>query len=202
MAKAGGLFHRELFADEPLYLAKVLGLIVRNERDGIAGRFRAAGSAYAVDVVFGEGGHIEVDDVRDTLDVDAACGDVGCDHDLVLVALEAIQGPLSLALGAAGVYGDGFDTGPLEAVADLVCAVLCAAKDKNAVHLVILEHVQKQVDLVLLLDGVDVLGDQLDGVSLLADLYHPGMLLYPGGKLSYLRRHGRRKEKRLAILGH
>ena len=104
--------------------------------------------------------------------VDAACGDVGGDHDLVLAGLKAFQCPLSLALRAAGVDGDGFDACPLEAAADLVGAVLGAGKDQYAVHLVVLEHVQQQVDLVFLLDGVDVLRDRLDGVSLLADLYH------------------------------
>ena len=184
VAKAGTFFHGEFSADESFDLAKIFGLIVRDKGDRVAGCFGTAGAADAVDIIFGKRGHVEVDDVRDALNVDAACGDVGGDHDLVFAGLKAFQCPLTLALRAAGVDRDRFDACPFEAAADLVGTVLGAGKDQHAVHLVVLEHVQQQFDLVFLLDGIDMLRDRFDGVSLLADLYHFRMLLYPGGKSS------------------
>ncbi len=48
------------------------------QADRDAGLSGASGSPDAVHVVLGTIGHIVVDDVRDTLDVDAARHDIGC----------------------------------------------------------------------------------------------------------------------------
>ena len=78
--------------------------VVRGDQGkGVAGAFGAPGAADAVDVGVGGIGHVEVDHVRDAFHVQAAGGDVGGDHDLVMAALETGQCRLALALGAVAV---------------------------------------------------------------------------------------------------
>jgi hypothetical protein len=50
-----------------------------------------------VDVVVGLGRHVEVDDVRQRLDVDAARGDVGGDEHAVAAGLEAASASVRCA---------------------------------------------------------------------------------------------------------
>ena len=59
----------------------VLALLGAHQRERVARRVHAAGAADAVHVVLGRVRHVEVDDVRDVVDVDAARGDVGRDQD-------------------------------------------------------------------------------------------------------------------------
>ena len=49
----------------------------RHERERLAGRLRSAGATDAVNVVIRRLGHVEVDDVAERVDVDAARRDVG-----------------------------------------------------------------------------------------------------------------------------
>ena len=90
MGKAGAFFGCQFTAYETFDLAKIFCLIVRNKCDRIARRFGTAGAAYAMDIVLGLRGHIEIDDMRDTLNVDAARGNVGGDHDLIFSGLKAV----------------------------------------------------------------------------------------------------------------
>ena len=72
-----------------------------HQGEGVAFGLGAAGAADAVHVVVGMLRHVVVDDVRDGGNIDAARGDVGRDHDLVLAGAETFQrlGPLAHASG-------------------------------------------------------------------------------------------------------
>ena len=73
------------------------------EGDGVAFFFGACGAADAVDVVLGIDGDVVVEDVGDAFDVEASCGDVGGDEDVVLTFTESLEGALALDLGAVSV---------------------------------------------------------------------------------------------------
>ena len=60
-----------------------------DQRDGFAGGAGAAGAADAVDVVFGDDGQVEIDDLRQVVDVQPAGGDVGGNQNLHFTGLEA-----------------------------------------------------------------------------------------------------------------
>src|SRR4051794_14600474 len=66
----------------------VAGLVVDDERDAHAAGAGARRAADAVHVVLGLGRRVEVDDVRDPGDVDAARGDVGGDERVDAAGLE------------------------------------------------------------------------------------------------------------------
>ena len=95
----------------------------------------AAGAADAVDVALAVLGRVEVDDVRDAVDVDAAGGDVGGDQDVDVPGLEAGQGLLALALGLVAVHRDGLDALVREALDQPVGAALGADEDERQVAL-------------------------------------------------------------------
>ena len=97
-----------------------LPVVRRRERDRDAVGAGAAGAADAVHVVFGALRQIEVDDVRDAGDVDAARGDVGRHQQAHLAAAQAGRscgcagpgscrraGPRRMALGGAGSWPAG-----------------------------------------------------------------------------------------------
>ena len=73
----------------------------------LADRAGARRAAAAVDVVVGRERHVEVDDVRDALDVDAARRDVGGDQDRVLAAPERLERRDAILLAAVGVDAGG-----------------------------------------------------------------------------------------------
>ena len=71
-------------------------LIVRShETDRVADGLRASRAADAVHVILGVHREVEVDDVRDPLDVDAARRDVGRDEDANRTSLEPVERALS-----------------------------------------------------------------------------------------------------------
>src|SRR5439155_3268356 len=90
-----------------------LGLLVREDegdrRSAAAGPARAAG---AVDVALVLVRRVEVDHVRDVVEVEAAGGDVGGDQRRDLAGLEAGQRPLAGALRHVAVHRGGGDAMP------------------------------------------------------------------------------------------
>jgi hypothetical protein len=200
IAKALAGLRVEFTSYEIFNLAKVFLLLGGNKGNSVSGGFCSAGAADAMDVILGNDGDIEIDDVRDALHVDAPGCDVGSDHDAVFSAFEAIHCVLSLSLGSAGVYGHGDDGRSLEVPVDFIGPVLCARKDQDAVHVAVLEHVQEKTYFLLALDRIDILGNCFDGVSLPADLDHLGRLLYACGEGAYFGRHCGGKKEGLAVL--
>ena len=79
-------------------LAEVFLLILRDKSNGISGSFCPSCSADAMNVVFRNDGDIEIEDVRDSGDVNASRGDISCDHNAEPAVFEAFHSPLPLAL--------------------------------------------------------------------------------------------------------
>jgi len=83
LARADGRFQpgndmgRDRLAGVTLDIAQLLEIIRRGERNGDAFGARTAGAADAMHIIFGAFREIEVDDMRNAGDVDAACGHVG-----------------------------------------------------------------------------------------------------------------------------
>ena len=72
---------RQALADGALDGAEIGFLVRRDEGERVARQLGAGRAADAVDVVLGDVRDVEVDDVRERLDVDAARRDVGRDED-------------------------------------------------------------------------------------------------------------------------
>ena len=160
----------EVLADDALEATEFAEVFAGDEGDGGARRERAAGTADAVDVVLELVGEVEVEDVRDAVDVDAARGDVGRDEHADLAVLEGLQRALTLALRPVGVDGGAADVFALELATDAVGAVLGAREDEDHLQGFVLQEVVQHD----LLEGaralIEELGDGLGGVGAAADL--------------------------------
>ena len=137
----------------------------------------------------------------DARDVQAASGDVGGDQDLVLAALEPVQGLDALALAAVGVH----DADPValldQAGRDAVGAHAGAAEDEDALELGALQEDLQELELLRGHDGIEAVGDRVRGGVRAADLDLGGIAQGPAGELLDLRRQGRREEEGLAVGG-
>ena len=93
--------------------------------------FGAGGASRAVDVVFGRGRHVVVDDVRDAFDVNTARGDVGCHHYLILALLETFQRCDSLSLCAVAVQRGDVNMDALKKFLHFIGAMFGAGENEN-----------------------------------------------------------------------
>ncbi len=80
------------------------------QRDRLAGLARARGAADAMDIGLGDLGQLEIDDMGDAVDVDAARGDVGGDQRARRARAERREGALALALALVAVNGERADS--------------------------------------------------------------------------------------------
>ena len=114
-------------AQEPLDLREHRALAGVAERDGLARRAGAPGAADAMDVILRGLRQLEVEDVRDAVDVDAAGRDVGRDQHARGAAPERFERPLARPLRLVAVDRDGLDVDLRELLREPVGAVLRVA---------------------------------------------------------------------------
>src|SRR5262249_48078974 len=122
----GAVGDRHPLADGALDLHQQLELLGVAERDRGARRAGTARAADAVHVGLGDLGQVEVDDVADLVDVDAARRDVGGDQHADLAALEVGERALARVLRLVAVDGLGALAGLGQVLGDAVGAVLGA----------------------------------------------------------------------------
>src|SRR5215210_665398 len=115
-----GLLECLRLALQPRDPAHVRLLLGEDERDGNAGPSRAARAAGAVRVAVGLLGRVEVHDVRDVVDVEAARRDVRRHERPHLPCVEARQRTLALRLPLIAVDGCGVDVVPAELLDEAV----------------------------------------------------------------------------------
>src|SRR6185437_7833563 len=112
--EAFGVARLDLAIDELLDRAEQRPVLRTDERDRLARGARAAGAADAVHVILGNVREIEIDDVRQLLDVEAARGDVGRDQHLHLAFLEVVERTDARILALVAVDRVGVDAVALQ----------------------------------------------------------------------------------------
>jgi len=106
------------------YLTDIATLSGGDQRDPDPVASGAAGPADAVDVGVPVGGRIEVDHVRDPLDVEPARCDIGRDEDIYGARFEPSERDLTLALGPVAMHRHGVHTMAPQTLYESVCPVL------------------------------------------------------------------------------
>ena len=190
---------RDAAAEHALDVVEQLELVDADQRDGIAVDAGPAGPADAVDVVLGDHRQLEVDDVRERLDVEAAGGDLGRDEDGEPAGLEVGQGADPLGLALVAVDGRGRDPVLLELEREPVGAVLGAGEDERLVDPAGRDEVAEQLALALAVDHVDDLGDELGRRVARRDLDGGRVVEQAVGEAPDLVRERRREEQVLAL---
>ena len=182
-------------------MLEVLPLVGGAEGDRRTVEPRAARSADAVHIRLRHLGDVEVDDVRQLLDVNAARGDIGGHQHAAAALLEGrkrgLPGPLRL------VPMDRLrrKPGPRQIARDPIGPVLRAGEHQHGDELRVLQQVGEQVALVALVHKIDILADGLHRRGGRVDLHHSHIVQQPVGDLLDLRRHGGREQQRLLFLG-
>ena len=175
-----------------------------DEGDGDAGRPCAAGATDAVQVGLLVVRALVVDDVRDIVNVNAACRDVSGDEDIDLAVAEGAQGLLAGTLAEIAVDGADGEAALGEVVADALGLALRAREDHDELAAIGLKDAGDELDLVHRVGTPHVLLDGIDRGALVvrlrrADMHRLGHVA--ACEVDDLPRHGRGEEHRLADRG-
>src|SRR4051812_38963832 len=131
--------------DQPLDVTEVAELLAAcHQRDRGAFGAGARGAADAVHIRLRHVRQVEIDDVGDAVDIDAASGDVGGDQRADFTGAELRQCPLAMVLRLVAVDGAGGDAGLLKGLHDLVGAVLGAGENQCAVDRLLLQQLGEE----------------------------------------------------------
>ena len=178
-------------------------LVPVDECDGDAGATGATRATDAVHVGLVVVGALVVDDVRDVVDVDAACCDVGGDEHVDLSGAELLECLLACHLTEVAVDGADGETALGEVVCDLLGGALGAREDHRRAAAVGLQDACDEFGLVHRVCAVHVLRGALvhRGVVgvLCADVCRT--LQERAGEGDNGAGHGRGEEHRLLLLG-
>jgi hypothetical protein len=118
-------------SDESFHRTKGFAILRCDKADGISDRMRSSGSSDAVYVVFRMHRKIEIDDVRNAVDVNAASRDIGCHEHADLSGFEGFQRTQPLVLRTIRMKGGGGDLRSSQALGDSVGAVLSPGENKH-----------------------------------------------------------------------
>src|SRR6478752_9794964 len=103
---------RQRHFDQPLDVAEIAELLAAcDQRDRGALGTRARGAADAMHIGLRHVGQVEIDDVGDAVDVDAAGGDIGGDQRADLAGAEQSERPFAVVLRLVAVDGASGDAG-------------------------------------------------------------------------------------------
>ena len=116
VVEIGQLHPLDFLPDEAFDRGHVGRFLRGHQGEGVAFSLGAAGAADAVNVIFRVLRHVVVDHVAHARHVDAARGDVGGDHHLILAAAETLEGLGPLVLRAVGMHHRDGVLGALEAL--------------------------------------------------------------------------------------
>ena len=130
--------------DKPLDSTQMRALGGVAERIGHAFRAGSGRPSNPVDIAFRFVWQLEIDDMGDTVDVDAARGDVGCDKNPQPVGFKSVQGPLTGCLRFVAVNGRGLDTGLAQLLCHPVRPVLGPREDDDPVERRVRQKVLQQ----------------------------------------------------------
>jgi hypothetical protein len=131
VVEVGQLHALNLLIDESLNGGNVLGIFGGHEGERIASGLGAPGAADAMNVILGMLRNVEVDDVADIRDVQAAGGDIGGNEHFVTALTKAVQGLLAFTLAAIGMDHCNGVVVFLEEARDLIRTMFGAAENDD-----------------------------------------------------------------------
>ena len=116
----------------------------RDKGEGIACALSAPRATDAVDVGIGSVWHIEVDHMRNTVNVQTTRRNVGSHHDAKVSCFKAVQGLFALSLRAIAVQAGDAMTCVRDLTSQLIGAMFRAGEDQHRIGIGLLEQFQQQ----------------------------------------------------------
>ena len=185
--------------DQLLDRPQIGHLIGADQRDRGAGRAGARGAADAVHIGLGLVGQIEVDDVADAVDVDAARRDVGRHQGADLAGAELAEHALALVLRLVTVDRMRRDARLGELAHHLVGAVLGTSEHQRAVDCLAAQQVGEGRRLGAAVEMEDALRHLLGGGRLRRHRDAHRIAQHLAREIGDLMRHGGGEEQRLPL---
>ena len=172
-----------------------------DEADRVARPARTARAADAVHVRLGVDRQVEVHDVADALDVEAARGDVGGHQDVELAGLQLVDCALALRLGHVAVDRGGRVAAGAELLGEGLGLVLGAGEDDHALEGLDLEDAGQGIHLLRVRHDEVALRDVRGRRGLRLDVDLVGVFQVRAREAADLGRHRRREERDLLAGG-
>ena len=130
-----------------------------------------AGPADAMYIGFGYIRQLEIDDMRQFVNVDTPGGDIGCHQNPRMPALKILQGPLPGILRFVTVDGLRPDARPYQTLGNFVGAMLGPRKNKRRRNGAVVQNMQQQRPLILLLYEIQRLLYRLGRLGFRSDFH-------------------------------
>ena len=163
--------HLDLLVQEPLNTDQIARFGFITKRIGQAFLSSTSGSADAVNVDFGFVGQIEIEDVRNVVNIDASAGDVGSDKNEHIAVPEILQRPGSGGLAFVTMNGIGWNPDCRELFCQTIRAVFCSCEHDAASHHLAFKEIDEKRPFVLLLNEGHVLFDAVRRRFLRTDVH-------------------------------
>ena len=131
-----------------------------NQREGIAGLLRPAGAADPVRVGIRAIGHVVVDDVGYSGDIDAAGGNVGRYEDPIRAVTESVECGLAPVLRQISLQRGGPVAGPFQLQPDALGAMFGPREDQDRLRVGMAQQFKEERGFEVLGDRVERMGDR------------------------------------------
>lgn len=123
---------RDGLLTDALDVSQISGLIGVTKRDRNPCPAGSRGAPNAVHIALRFIGQIEVEDVRDVVDVEPSGGNVCGYQDLDVAFTKTFQGPLPRTLRLIAMNGDGLNAPLAQLLGQSVCAMFRASEDNSS----------------------------------------------------------------------
>ena len=189
----------ELALEQTFDTAELLALIAGNQRDGTPAGTGATGTSDPVNVVFRDIGQFVVHDLRQLLDIQATCRDIGGNQHAHFAVLETGQCLGTGILALVAMNRRGADAGLLELGRQTIGPMLGTREDQHLMPVFLEDQMLEQRRLVALLHGMDMLLDLLGRGVARAGFHGDRIIEQLVGHAANLVREGRGEQQRLPL---
>ena len=196
----GGQFHLfDRLLGQRFHLAQAALLTRRDQGDGYAGPAGASGPPDAVDIDFGVIGQVVVEYMRDVMDIQAACRNIGRNQDLQLVGAKSTEDALAGTLVQVAVDGFSRDAAHDQLVRQGSGLSPGAGEDQGALDRLHFEETCQGIGLIRFMNEIVALLGRGQRQRLALDVDRLRIAHEAIGQGADARRQGRAEQGRLSL---